>query len=157
MFIHCLALWPCQAENSLRRVTSFCMKLLSSLGYILLERSSIAQQNSIFDKLCRLSLFLLEFLVLMQHFFGCNRLEIWPNSFNFDNSMLYSKFHTFLHLKAYGGALLSIEKICMSWYVLLCLSNILSILGSLCKKSWASHIIDLIAFLDRYGCKRTTY
>ena len=54
--------------------------------------------------------------MLLHHFFGCNRVEIWPNSFNFDHSMPYSKFHTFWHLKAYGGALLCVEKIYMSCY-----------------------------------------
>ena len=93
-----------------------------------------------------LYLFLLEFCMLRQDVFGCNRVEIWPNSFDLDFSMPYSKFHTFLHLKAYGGALLCMEKIYMSCYVLLCLSNILSNFGSLSKNSLVSHIINLNAF-----------
>ena len=54
--------------------------------------------------------------MLRQHSFGCNRVEICPNSFNLDFSMPYSKFPTFLHLKAYGGALLCMEINCMSCY-----------------------------------------
>ena len=103
------------------------------------------------------TLFLLEFFMLRQHFFGCNRVEIWPNSFNLDFFMPYSKFHTFLQLKAYKGAIFCMEKIYMSCYVLLCLSNILSNLGSLSENSLVSHIILLNAFLDRNSCKRTKY
>ena len=115
------------------------------------------KKNSIFDKLYRLSLFLLEFCMLRQHVFGCNQKQIWPNSFDLDFSVPFSKFHTFLHLKAYGCELSCMEKIYMSCYVLICLSNILSNFWSLSSNSWVSHIIDLNAFLDRDGCKRTKY
>ena len=100
---------------------------------------------------------LLEFVMLGQHFFGCDRVEIWSNSFKFDVFMLHSEFHLFSHFEAYGSVLLCMKKICMSSCVLLCLSKSLLNLGSLSKSSWASHITDWNLILYRNCCKRINY
>ena len=56
--------------------------------------------------------------MLGQNFFGCDRVEIWSNSFNFDVFMLYLKFYSFSLFEAFGGALLRLTTIHMSLYSL---------------------------------------